>query len=279
MELNHTTFQFQDFWGRFFRGWIWIVIMGGIGAIIGFAISFILPPKYEAAASILVNLDYGMTEPLELVVEDRILDRVWHLIISDETYAQTIDELLTSQGENKAWASIEELRENTRLDARLSMWELIGLNSNPEIAVIIANAWRDVTLHRLDEAMDAAWNAQTIQDVMFNVACVEKLVVEKWDDVLNCVAFGPELSDESIKGLRQELAASHGILPIINHEPGQLATMPEHPVLWPRGIFILSGGMIGFIVGFIIVFFPQKTKSVNSSNNSGSNSISGVQHP
>jgi len=258
MDDNQTSFQFQDLLNRFLRGWIIVVLFGGIGVIVGFAISLFLPPKYEAVASILVNIDYGRTEPLELVVEDRILDRVWYLIISDETYARTVEELVASEGDFDAWSSIEALRDNTRLDARLSKWELIGIHNDPEIAVLIANTWQEVVLDRLDEAMEHAWKAQTLQGTSFDVACVEMLVAEKLDDVLNCVTLGPEVDPAVLVELREEITSSHGILPMINYEFFQNAIAPESPVLWPRGVLMFSGGMIGFLLGLIRLSLPEK---------------------
>jgi len=265
MALNHYSFQMQDLLDRFLRRWVWVVFFGGIGALVGFLISLMITAKYEAAASILINLDYTRTVEQELVIEDRVLDRAWHLINSDETYLRVLEELVAAKGEFSAWESVETLRESTRFDARLSRWEFIGIHTDPQIAVVIADAWQEVALSRLDEAMQHAWKAQSLQGISFDVACVEMVIVEEWDDVLTCVTIGAEVSSEIMTELRKEIAASHGLLTVITYEPFQKASLPEDPILWPRGLLVFSGGMIGFILGFLIFVILKKDEKSEKS--------------
>ena len=265
MASNNYSFQVQDLLDQFLRRWIWVVFFGGIGALVGFLISIMIPAKFEAAASILINLDYVRTVEQELVVEDRVLDRAWHLINSDETYLRILEQLVASEGDFSAWESVEALRESTRFDARLSRWEFIGIHTDPEIAVVIADTWQEVALNRLDEAMEHAWKAQSLQGISFDVACVGMVNVEEWDDVLTCVTIGAEVSPETIAEVRKEMDASHGLLPAITYEPFQNATLPEDPILWPRGLLVFSGGMIGFILGSLIFVIPKKDEKSESS--------------
>jgi hypothetical protein len=264
MASEHYSFQAKDLLDRFVQRWMWVVALGVLGAMVGFLLSIMLPAKYEAAASILMNFDYSRTVEQELVVEDRVLDRVWHLLISDETFREVLERLVESEGEFEAWGSIEALRENTRFDARLSRWEFIGIHTDPKIAVVIADTWKEVALERIDEAMEHAWKVQSLQGFTFDVACVEQVIVEEWDDVLTCVTIGEGISAEIIDELREEILASHGLLPVISYEPFQNASLPEAPVLWPRGLLIFSGAMIGFILGFVSLIVSSQSQ--NSEN-------------
>jgi hypothetical protein len=265
MASNQYSFQSKEWADWFLQRWVRIVSIGVLGALVGLLLSLILPPRYEAVASMLINYDYTYTSEGDLLIEDRVLDRVYHLFVSDETYSNVLDQLVATEGTLDAWKSVEVLRGHTRMDARLSRWEFIGIHTEPEIAVLIANTWQQEALGRLDEAMDHAWKAQSLPGFSFDVACVETIIVENWDDVISCVATGEELSQETIDELRKELAASHGILPMIAYEPFQEANLPERPVLWPRGVLILSGGVIGFILGFLIIILPKELwKKINS---------------
>ena len=145
-------------------------------------------------------------------------------------------------------------------------WELIGIHNDPEIAVLIANTWQEVVLDRLDEAMEHAWKAQTLQGVSFNVVCVAMLVTEKLEDTLSCVTLGPEVDPEVLVQLREEIISSHGILPVINYEFLQNASAPESPVLWSRGVLVFSGGMIGFLLGLIRLSLPEKCIKIKIQN-------------
>jgi len=270
MSLQSDSFNISDPLKRILDNWIWLLTFAVLGVIGGLIFSLLFPPRYEAGASFAVNIVYGITEDLELVVEDRILDRIWQLAISDDTFQETKKLLDKSIGEFEEWDSIESLRRHTRLDARLSRWELLGIHTDPSIAVAIANTWRGVTLDRLDEAYKHAWNAYSIPGVGFDAKCVQLLEGESSSQLWTCVTTGPGVSPENIQLLRDELEASQGIVPFIQYEPIQLATTPESPVLWPRGLMMFFSGAIGLIVGVLLMLFkplclprvsPQKSDS------------------
>jgi capsular polysaccharide biosynthesis protein len=252
-KLDNWSFSPAGLLGRVVKGWIWLLISGVIGTAAGMAFSFFIPPRYEAAASFAVNITYGVTEEMELVVEDRVLDRVWQLAISDDTLEETQTLLELTSGQNPAWEDIEALRDHTRLDARLSRWELVGIDSDPSVAMEIANAWREITLDKLDQALEHAWNANSIQGVAFDVACVALLSEEEARLIWTCVNTGPDVAPEDLEFFRQELEASRGILPMINYEAVQSASVPTSPVLWPRGLLAVIGGVIGLIAGAIVL--------------------------
>ena len=258
MSLQPESIDISDPLKRFLTNWIWLLTFAVLGVIVGLIFSLFFPARYEASSSFAVNIVYGVVDQLDLVVEDRVLDRVWQLAISDDTFQETKKLLDESVGEFEEWDSIRILRKHTRLDARLSRWELIGIHTDPAMAVAIANTWRGVTLDRLDEAYKHAWNAYSIQGIAFDVECIQLLAGQSSDRIWTCVTAGPGVSPESIQLFRDELEASRGILPILNYEPIQLATLPEKPVLWPRGLMMFFAGTIGFIVGvFLILLKPN----------------------
>jgi uncharacterized protein involved in exopolysaccharide biosynthesis len=252
MSEENMTFRATDVIHQSFQGWQGFILLGLLGAIVGFVISFILSPRYEAIAAITVSVDYGRTEIDSLVTEDRILDRIWQLMISDQTFEIVIDELNETHGEQQAWSSIETLRKHTRLDARLSRWEMIGIHSDPEFAKAIANAWKKINLERLDAAMEHAWRAQSLQGVSFEIGCVNLLTGEEAEALYHCVTVGEGVSPNVVDELREEITASHGIHPGTSYELVQHATTPQRAVLWPRGVLIFSGAMMGVIVGFFL---------------------------
>ncbi len=255
MSSQSETFDISGPLKRILDKWIWLLTFAVLGVIVGLFFSLLFPPRYEAGASFAVNVVYGITEDLELVVEDRVLDRVWQLAISDDTFQETKKLLDESVGEFEEWDSIRKLRKHTRLDARLSRWELLGIHTDPSIAVAIANTWRGVTLDRLDEAYEHAWNAYSIPGVGFDTECVQLLDGESLSQLWTCVTTGPGVSLENIQLLRDELEASQGIVPYIQYEPIQLATTPESPVLWPRGMMMFFSGAMGLIVGVLLILF------------------------
>ena len=265
MASDQYSFQLDELLDLFLQRWTRIVFFGVMGALLGYIISIMLPARYEATSSILISLDYSRTIEQELVFEDRILDRAWHLVFGEETYSDLREELIADLGEFDAWESIDTLREHTRIDARLSRWEFVGIHTDPEIAVVIADTWQEVALNRLGDAMDHAWKAQSLQGVTFDMACVKLIVVEEWDDVLSCVTIGTGVSPDTIDELRKELAASHGLVPMVTYEPFQKASFPEVPILWSRGALVFAGGMLGFILGFLMFTLPKEVMRPDTS--------------
>jgi hypothetical protein len=233
------------------RGWL-VVAAGILGALVGLGLSRFLPARYESGAAIAISLDYGRTEPLELVVEDRALDRVWQLFTSDQTLQGALALLDDREGADPAWEDLEALREHTRLDARLSRWELIGIHRDPERAAAIASAWSEVALERLERAYAHAWNAVEIQGQPFDVNCLQLITGEPPEAIWECLALGPELTEAEIAALRREIEASHGVLPILQFEQVSTAQLPERPVARARGLLVLSGGGIGWVLGMML---------------------------
>lgn len=264
--MDQPSIETTQLLERFLLKWPSIILLVVVGAAVAFGISALLPARYEAAAAIAVSVDFGRIVDIDLVTEDRILDRVWQLMISDETLTQVRDRLIASYGATSDWESVDSLRKKLRLDARLARWEMIAIDPDPGIASAIANVWQQVNLERLEDAIDHAWRAISLQGVRFDVGCVLLLTNENEDAIYHCVAAGPEISQDALETLKGEIAASHGIIPVIQFEAVHEAVPPEHPVLWPRGLLIFSGGMMGFLIGCLIFLNPVKL-SLDDLNN------------
>jgi hypothetical protein len=156
------SFDIADPLEKLSRRWVWLVFAGLVGLAAGALFSFLSPPRYEAISAFTAGVNYGTIDFRELVIEDRILDRLWQLVRSDETLKGTLAHLNEDPGPSESWGSLDTLKEHIRLDTRLSRWELIGIDSDPNQAKEIADAWYQVALERLDEAYEHAWNAVSL---------------------------------------------------------------------------------------------------------------------
>ena len=268
---NHLeSFELTDAITKLIHRWLWLIASSLLGAVAAFIFSLLIPPRYETEAAIAINLDYGNIEALELVVEDRVLDRVWQLMLSDETLLQTKARVESELQLGEKWDSLESFRAHTRLDARLSRWELIGIHTRPEIAQEIANAWMFVTLQRLDEAYEHAWNAAQIEGINFDVQCVSLLGEQQEAVLLNCILLKDDVSEADLLRFRAEFESSHGILPILTYEAVHAATLPERPVLWGRGLSVFIGGTAGFVIGMFLVFsLPLRKRELHTIEEKG----------
>lgn len=236
--------------------WRWIVLSVLAGAALGLGVSLLRPPVYLAQAAIAVSLDPAVNGPLELVVEDRALDRVHQLILADETLAETVEVLQGEAPANTAWGSVAELRSRLRLEQRLARWELGGIDRDPAIAARIANAWAGVAVARLDEARDHAWRVLELRGSPFLVECYKHRAEDAAEaTVWECVSSAPGLDPADSLELQAEVQASRGILPSLSFEWVETAHPPSAPAIWDRGLLVLAGAALGLLAGVLLSAF------------------------
>jgi uncharacterized protein involved in exopolysaccharide biosynthesis len=134
----------------------WPILLGvGLaGAVAGFAISLFRPPVYEARATMGVTINYALSQPLELVVEDRVYDRVSSIMLEDATMQLLINDLPAEMREPRGWALPADLRDSLRVDRKLSEWDLTVDDPDPQVAAEVANLWADTSLDILGDALD-----------------------------------------------------------------------------------------------------------------------------
>ena len=265
-NANHLSndaaeYPLSEPWERISHRWPLLIIGVGLGAALGLIFSIVFPARYQSTAAIAFNIDYGVTEHLPLVVEDRVLDRAYQFITSDGTLELVAEKLRSERGEGEEWQDFLSLRRNTRLDQRLSRWELNGFSDNPETAAVIANRWAEISLDRLKEARDHAWIAAQLQGMPFLVDCIAQLPVTVNSEVLwQCVASA-EIESEEVDELRQVLDASHGILPNLTFELIEIAEPPTRPILWSRGALIVAGSLLGLLgAAFVSMLLGPKER-------------------
>jgi hypothetical protein len=249
---------------RLIRLWYWVAIAGFAGALLALALSTTRAPIYEASAEMAVGVDYPRTAPLDLLAENRVLDRVAALVTSDATLALVADRLKSLHGPQAAWSSPPELRPHTRLDRKASAWNFVGIAESPEDSARIANAWMDVTRAELDEAMGHAWQSLQLQSSVIVLACSEISEGASSDFFWECLASGPVLDNSKVERLRREIELSRGVLPIVSYEPTRRAVPDPSPILWDRPPLIVGGALAGMIVGGLLVLGAASSRRASA---------------
>ncbi len=237
------------------RHWWLIVLLGVAGGLAGMLFSIAHPPIFEASAVLGMNIAYGSTQRLELVVEDRVMGRVSALIESDQVMSRVLEALPADLRSSRGWSGPADLRAQTRIEKRLGTWLLTVDDRNPGTAAQVANAWVDEAIAGLDAAVAHAWKAVGLQSGPFTVNCIQ--TQPETPDVpgldwaaWRCFVQPIHLTPEALSGqLRNELQLSQGVLPVIAYSLLQRAGPPSAPVLWGRGMLILAGTLIGVLIG------------------------------
>lgn len=239
---------------RLIGRWSWIAIAGLAGALLALALSTTRAPIYQASAAMAIGVDYPRTEPLDLLAENRILDRVAALITSDTTLALVADRLDARFGPELAWSTPAALRAHVRLDRKAATWEFVGIADRPDVAADIAQIWLEVSLAELDEAMDHAWESLKRQTAPIALACSELSEGASSESFWECLATGPVLTDEQVSELRSELALSRGVLPVVSYQAVRGAVASETPVVWSRIPLVVGGAVAGMTVGVVLAW-------------------------
>lgn len=190
---------------RVIRHWHWVATAGIAGALLALALATTRPPVYESAAVLAIGLDYPRTALLDELSENRVLDRIAALAVSDATIELVARQLQEGNSPQVAWSSPAELRRHTRLDRKASAWNFVGIAETPEDSALIANAWMEVTRAELDEAMGHAWQSLQLQSAVIVLACSEMSEGASSDFFWECLATGPVLDESRVAQLRREI--------------------------------------------------------------------------
>ncbi len=261
---NHSyQVRLEPFLALFMRRWPALLALGLLGLLAGFALSFIQKPRYEAEAMMGINIQYGVIEPLELIVEDRAQNRVAEVILADSTLLILLNDIEQAVRQEQGWQDLADLRQSLRLDRGLSAWGFVVTNLDPDLAAQISDLWMEISLAELIEAQNHAWQAVALMgEESFQLKCEQYLLSSEPVETFatRCDLEPISLDAEALAGqLRTEINLSRGILPVFSFEALKAAEVPEKPVIYGRGVLLLSGALIGSLIGlWIVLALPRR---------------------
>ena len=269
MSSDPSTFSVGLWLGRLLRHWRRLIAFGIAGAVLGYGFSLLRPPVYQAEAVLAIGIDYGRTKPLELIVEDRALDRVYQLLYSDSLLSAARERLQAEQGPNSRWDDVGELRRNLRLEQRLSDWHLIARNGRPELAAAMAGAWAQSAMNALDDASRHAWQAAALQGTVLDVECFSAAPLTSGEDTIQCLGSGTGLGPVQIEQLLEEIKASHGILPALSYEWARSPAVLSRPEIWDQGQLTFAGAILGVLARIVVLALGEGRRAKFSSTSAG----------
>ncbi len=244
--------------------------MGLLGALMGLIFSIMRPPLYQAEAILGVNINYGVTEPLELIIEDRTLNRVAAIIEADSTLQQVLTLVPDEERLSHGWAQPADLRKAVRLDRRLAEWRIVAVDQDPQVAAEVADIWSTVSIQVLDEAAEHAWRAVSLMGKNpFMVDCKQVPVPGSIEErfIWQCSIEPANLSPDALAGaLRTEIDRSRAMFPNVSYELLQAVSVPEKPIVWARGGLVLAGAIIGLVIGFSLAMVHYKKEGASSNS-------------
>ena len=251
--MLNRDFDLQEILRRILAGWYWITLFAVLGGTIGFLISLVKAPQFQAIAMMDIGYDFSRMIPLNENYRRLSYFRIRDLILADDTLRGAVD-LLDEDNYFRSIDDLSELRSHLHLADYNDHWEFSVLWEEPADAAAFANAWSESAISELERALFHSWRVTQLQSDFYDLGCIFDAEVydgepagvwicQHEDEVLN--------PDRLVEELEEEVQLSRGILPALSFSILAEAALPEAPILWDRGTLIIASTFIGLFVGVI----------------------------
>lgn len=251
--------------------WYWVVLAAILGGILGFCLTFLRAPRYEASAALSIGFDYARVNEMDDPVKSYVILRIRDLLLSDEVIQRAYEALDRPGRPADSPGDPQELRDQIRLAEAGGRWELVGWAGSPDEAAAIANSWAESALISLNETMLHTLRAGELQTAIYRIGC--KLVEDpsgSGDAIWTCQnADGSVDPDQLPDALLDEIRKSRGLLPGMTFSVLQRAEPSTTPVLWGRGVLILAGTLLGMWISIIVITVWSRAGGKPTSPGSG----------
>ena len=239
----------------------WVVLFSGflIGGIIGYFISMILPPVYEASTAFMVTIDYSETGALSDAQEDRAMRDVGLLFLNEEVVGKTISDL-----ENRNIdIDREYFLDHAYTEREGSLWRIRYRSKDAGSMKQILETWSSNTNSVFEESLKHALILESEYELLDSlVACIQQSSSEfELEDICgyeNIQQINNEISKIS-EEIQKAKESSWGLFAYLSITKIEDDLDPAEPVRFNRNILVISTSMIGFVLSIIVsCFITQK---------------------
>jgi hypothetical protein len=236
---------------RLVARWYWVLGLAVAGALLGWGLSSIRPPVYQAEANLLIGIDYGRTQPLSEDATREAFLAVQSLLLDDATMKGALASLPPQPSNPQDLPSFRRMIRLQRFDPK---WDLQILSTDPGRAAVLANAWAQSALLQLRDAQTHAWRAAELLGEFYRAGChlvsgTADAPQPKWVCETQEPSYSP---DQAVSGIMAEAAMSRGILPALTFSLQQEAVPPSEPLVFGQRGLILAGLFLGWVVGLAL---------------------------
>jgi hypothetical protein len=253
------------------RYW-WVIALAMIaGGIVGWGVSHLSAPVYEARAGYRVNVDdNALLAELRKTNPEAVLSydiRAPYLTpVALVFYLPEVRSAVEEQAraEGLAFPSGGFRSGVLSLDQRGDEWTIIVRHSNKETAAKLANMWVDIADKYLRQAHEEAVQAQVLKMQLtvlsncfsdMNLVDANKCAGTTFVDMREIQAYLKDLDRQ----YQEALTASKGISTLVTFNRSSVADPPERPVYYTTSLLILAGSLIGLLIaGAVIQRLPVK---------------------
>jgi len=229
-----------------------IFLAGVLGGLMGIGMASLSSPRYRATAVLTIGVDYARSQWLDEDANRLAMLSVQELLLSDDVLQGVLKRTgLPAHEDQQQIADIAALRQDLRLLWVDDRWELSAASSDPLWAAATANAWAQVGLEHLREAVGHAMSAAELQSRLFRVFCrptdssggpaPSLWVCDEGDPGFETQGLPEELLDE--------VEQSRGVIPPLTFALQSMASPPEAPETGGRAVMAAAGLLAGLLIG------------------------------
>jgi len=246
--MNADTFSpIQNFNSILHKWWL-LVLTGVVGGLIGYIVSFALPPRYEAYAQISSQFNYSEAYELEDYEENRAVNEVGWVCVLDPVFNE-VEKQIREQGYQIDRSAMIEMFSVERID---DLWTLRVVHSNPQTAALFANIWVDESYKQLIDAYSHAVKAKNLQSQINSLNTCLSLPKSQAASIVICAAKDEETIVEELAEktelLENELALARLLHPDLQVSLVSRAEVPQLPTNRARGGLVIAGSALTFIL-------------------------------
>ena len=249
----------DDFYYSFNRWWL-VVAMVLAGGILGWVFHRFQPQVYETKAIFAVNIDFGQTGPLNEFEQDHAIGMFKAVFLSTPVLERLGKEATARQIPPDALS----YGRNVFIERKQYIYELRVKNSDPEVAVEVANLWAEIAYSDLIKAHEHSLKAASLRAFIKGLENCLNLNGNNTSSLPLCEQSTLDEIRNEINKLQQELQveveASQGLIPSLSFTWSEKAETPERPIAFGRNRLIFAGAMIGFLIGAILASARFKSR-------------------
>jgi hypothetical protein len=245
-----------EIYRRLLARWHWPFAAALLAGGLGFFVSWLRPPVYEASAVLEIGIDRTRADVPDEMTVRQAHERVRGLLLADDTLERAAAAAEFGQ-------PMAAFRASLRLSEQTDGWRLTVLGASAGEAERLSQAWADIALSQIADASLHALRAADWQDALYEARCrlVPGVAVSdpaKW----LCRTAPSGGADQVPASILTEVEASRGILPVFSYSLLQGSSGTAQVVLWGRGSMIAGGALAGLGVGGLAAAWRKRSVAV-----------------
>jgi len=264
MKLNYTetvvnkkTDMKLSLFKKGSHDWLAIVVFMLIGALLGYGVSFLKQPIYEATALVTTNIALNEEGSVDEFMLDAQINHIGDLYYNSDV----IQKLIEREAGKGLNLDLETLKSMASIERRMLSTLVKIRHTDPKIAAQIASDWAEILFNKLQEAYPYAVELTTAKNTLFllencanppegvepNAFC-ESMTKEDYDKAL------AKAKEIILKNSQQSL----GLSEYLNVVQWQAAEVPARALVYHRGSMVFAGSVIGLLIAFMTIIIRKK---------------------